>query len=526
MNITVIGSGYVGLVTGACLAEMGNSVVCMDSDAAKIADLSAGKIPIYEPGLEALVHDNCAANRLRFGTDLPAAVAHGEVIFIAVGTPQGEDGGADLQYVLGVAEGIGDAIAAEIAGGYGNTDGDTDDTGNVDGNGNAEGNAGDAGSADGIGNADVDAGDTGNADGIGNADGDAADTGNTGYDYRIIATKSTVPVGTAERVRTTITAAITAAINRREVDHSRRNGNNQSGKRFGVVSNPEFLKQGAAVEDCMKPDRIIIGADHDRDFALMRKLYAPFNRNHERVIAMDLASAELTKYAANAMLATRISTMNEIANLAEKLGADIEAVRVAIGADPRIGYAFIYAGCGYGGSCFPKDVRALRKTAAGVGYEARILGAIEQVNDAQKHKPLDLLRDHFGDDLRGKKFALWGLAFKPDTDDMREAPSRVVLEGLWKSGAKVAAFDPAATLRAREIYGERDDLTLHADDPYDALNDADALIVVTEWRAFRAADPAKIRAAMRGDVVVDARNLYDPQTIRNAGLVYYGIGRR
>ena len=450
MNITVIGTGYVGLVTGACLAEMGNSVVCVDNDQAKIDGLRNGRLPIYEPGLEQLVHDNAAVERLQFTTDIDRGIDHGEVIFIAVGTPPQEDGSADLQHVLAVAQSIGMAFGARID------------------------------------------------------------------DYRVVATKSTVPVGTTEKVRAVIEQAIEKhATKKPDRDIS-----------FGMVSNPEFLKQGAAVDDFMKPDRIIIGARDERALEIMRKLYAPFNRNHERVIAMDIASAELTKYAANAMLATRISCMNELSNLAERLDADIESVRIGIGADPRIGYAFIYPGCGYGGSCFPKDVRALRQTAAAAGYDARILGAVEAVNREQKHAPLEKAVRHFGDDLSGKRFALWGLAFKPDTDDMREAPSRTVLEGLWARGAAVHAFDPAATPQARRIYGARDDLTLYGDDPYEALTDVDGLIVVTEWRVLRAADPARIKAAMRGNVVIDGRNIYDPAAIRDAGLIYYGIGRR
>ena len=449
MNITVIGTGYVGLVTGACLAEMGNSVICVDNDPAKIDGLRNGRLPIYEPGLEQFVHDNAAVERLQFTTDIDRGIDHGEVIFIAVGTPPREDGSADLQHVLAVAQSIGAAIGMAIGA-------------RIDG-------------------------------------------------YRVVATKSTVPVGTAEKVQ----AVIERAIKKRDLDIS-----------FGMVSNPEFLKQGAAVDDFMKPDRIIIGARDERALEIMRKLYAPFNRNHERVIAMDIASAELTKYAANAMLATRISCMNELSNLAERLDADIESVRIGIGADPRIGYAFIYPGCGYGGSCFPKDVRALRQTAAAAGYDARILGAVDAVNRDQKHAPLEKAVRHFGDDLSGKRFALWGLAFKPDTDDMREAPSRAVLEGLWARGAAVHAFDPAATPQARRLYGEREDLMLYGDDPYEALTDVDGLIVVTEWRVLRAADPARIKAAMRGNVVIDGRNIYDPAAIRGAGLVYYGIGRR
>ena len=457
MNITVVGTGYVGLVTGACLAEMGNHVVCVDNDADKIHGLQRGVLPIYEPGLEPFVHDNAAVERLQFSTDIEHGIDHGAVVFIAVGTPPRPDGSADLQQVLAVAEAIGARIAAN------------NDSGNDSGNDSA-----------------IDR-------------------------YRVVVTKSTVPVGTTEKVR----AVIAKAIKKRGLAIS-----------FGMVSNPEFLKQGAAVDDFMKPDRIIIGATEPRALDIMRKLYAPFNRNRERVISMDIASAELTKYAANAMLATKISCMNEMSNLAEQLGADIESVRIGIGADPRIGYAFIYSGCGYGGSCFPKDVRALYKTAAEADYEARILGAVEAVNEAQKRKPVEKVVRHFGEQLSGKRFALWGLAFKPDTDDMREAPSRVVLEELWARGATVHAFDPAATAQARRLYGKRHDLVLSSDDPYDALNDADALIVVTEWRVLRATDPMRIKAAMRGNVVIDGRNIYDPATIRNAGLIYYGIGRR
>ncbi len=440
MNITVVGSGYVGLVTGACLAEMGNQVICVDNDSTKIDNLRNGRLPLYEPGLEQLVHENAETQRLQFTTDINLGIDHGEVIFIAVGTPPREDGSADLQYVLAVAESIGARLDR----------------------------------------------------------------------YRVMVTKSTVPVGTTEKVR----VVIAEALKQRGLDIS-----------FGMVSNPEFLKQGAAVEDFMKPDRILIGARDERALEIMRRLYAPFNRSRERVIAMDIASAELTKYAANAMLAARISCMNEMANIAERLGADIEAVRIGIGADPRIGYAFIYPGCGYGGSCFPKDVRALRQTAGEADYDARILGAVEAVNDAQKHKPVEKAVRHFGEDLSGKRFALWGLAFKPDTDDMREAPSCTVLEGLWKRGAVVHAFDPAATDQARKLYGNRKDLVLYSDDPYQALNGADALIVVTEWRVLRAADPVRIKAAMAGEVVIDGRNLYDPAAIRDAGLIYYGIGR-
>jgi UDPglucose 6-dehydrogenase len=329
-------------------------------------------------------------------------------------------------------------------------------------------------------------------------------------DYRVVVTKSTVPVGTSKIVQDTIDAELES----RGISIP-----------FSVVSNPEFLKEGAAVEDFMKPDRIVIGVNDDRALDILRNLYAPFNRNHERLIVMDLASAELTKYTANAMLATKISFMNEMSNLAERLGADIEAVRLGIGADPRIGYSFIYPGCGYGGSCFPKDVQALYRTAKSVNYDARILNAVEAVNLDQKHIPVNKIVSHFGSDLAGKKFALWGLSFKPDTDDMRDAPSRIVMESLWEMGATVNAFDPVATREAARIYGDRDDLTLFSDSPFDALDDADCLVVVTEWRVFRGADSKIIREKMKGNVLVDGRNIFSPQTVRDAGLIYYGIGR-
>lgn len=440
MNITVVGAGYVGLVTGACLADVGNHVVCVDTDRDKIDGLNRGIVPIHEPGLDQLVADNREAGRIRFTTDIAHGVAHGEVIFIAVGTPPDEDGSADLAHVLEAARSVGE---------------------HMDG-------------------------------------------------YRVVATKSTVPVGTAEQVRTVIGEALASR--------------GQSVE-FGMVSNPEFLKEGAAVDDFMKPDRIIIGSDNEGALEVMRNLYAPFNRNHERVIAMDIPSAELTKYTANAMLATKISFMNEMANLAERLGADIEAVRVGIGADPRIGYHFIYPGCGYGGSCFPKDVKALYHTAGVVGYEARILAAVEAVNNDQKRVLVNKLMGHFNGTLRGRTFALWGLSFKPDTNDMREAPSRVVIESLWEQGARVQAFDPLATAEARRIYGERDDLDLNDEDPYAVLQMADALIVVTEWRAFRAPDIDRIRDTMRGDAIFDGRNVFLPEAVRTAGLHYHGIGR-
>lgn len=440
MNITVVGSGYVGLVTGTCLAEMGNEVVCVDNDQKKIEGLKKGQLPIYEPGLESMLRDNFQADRLHFTTDIAAGVAHGEVIFIAVGTPPDEDGSADLKYVLQVAQSIGENIS----------------------------------------------------------------------NYRVVVTKSTVPVGTAGKVKNEIQSAL-----------DRRKSNCE----FSVVSNPEFLKEGAAVEDFMKPDRIIIGTSDEKALSIMRELYTPFNRNHERVITMDIPSAELTKYTANAMLATKISFMNEMANLAEKLGADIESVRIGIGADPRIGFHFIYPGCGYGGSCFPKDVQALYRTAGDVDYDARILSAVEAVNNDQKRVPVEKLLSHFHGDVKGKTFSLWGLSFKPDTDDMRDAPSRVIIDSLLELGASIKAYDPVATDEARRIYGDRTDLILNSEDPYEVLKDSDGLVLVTEWRAFRAADVSKIAESLSGNIIVDGRNIFSPDAVRAAGLQYYGIGR-
>lgn len=396
MKITLIGAGYVGLVTGTCLAEVGNNVLCLDVDPRKIATLKAGGIPIYEPGLEDMARRNVAAGRLDFTTDVEAAVRFGDIQFIAVGTPPDEDGSADLRYVLDAARNIGRHMTG----------------------------------------------------------------------YKLIVDKSTVPVGTADRVRAAVAGELAAR------------GLNIE---FCVASNPEFLKEGAAIEDFMRPDRIVIGTDSERATQLLRRLYAPFQRNHERLVVMDVRSAELTKYAANAMLATRISFMNELALLAEKLGADIELVRQGIGSDPRIGYHFLYAGCGYGGSCFPKDVQALRRTAQENGAPLRILDAVEAANEAQKSVLIDKLKTRFGVQLAGRRFALWGLAFKPNTDDMREAPSRVMMEALWAMGASIAAHDPAAMPETRRIYGERADLMLAAS-PMDALRDADALLIVTEWK--------------------------------------------
>ena len=439
MNITVIGTGYVGLVSGTCLAEVGNHVLCIDIDQSKIDMLDNGEIPIYEPGLEELVKKNVDAGRLSFSSDVSKGVEFGSILFIAVGTPPDEDGSADLKHVLAVASDIGKHM----------------------------------------------------------------------NEYRVIVTKSTVPVGTADKVRNAVSTAL-------EVKGASTD--------FSVVSNPEFLKEGAAVDDFLKPDRIVVGADDDRAVEMMRELYAPFNRNHERVIIMDIRSAEMTKYAANALLATKISFMNEMANLAELLGADIENVRHGIGADPRIGYHFIYPGCGYGGSCFPKDVQALHRTAKAVGYDAQILDAVEAVNKRQKSVVVDKLVKRFGENLQGKKFAVWGLAFKPETDDMREAPSRTIIEALWQHGATISAFDPVAEEEVERIYGQRNNLSLVAD-PYDALDDADGLIIVTEWKVFRSPDLGDMLSKMKTPVIFDGRNIYQPETIRKAGFEYFGIGR-
>ena len=439
MNITVVGTGYVGLVSGTCLAEVGNHVLCIDIDQSKIDRLNNGEIPIYEPGLEELVKKNVDEGRLTFSSDIKQGVNYGSIIFIAVGTPPDEDGSADLKHVLAVASDIGKHMD----------------------------------------------------------------------DYRVVVTKSTVPVGTADKVKEAVNTAL------------EKKGSTTG---FSVVSNPEFLKEGAAVDDFLKPDRIVVGAEDERAVELMRELYAPFNRNHERTIIMDIRSAEMTKYAANAMLATKISFMNEMANLAELLGADIENVRHGIGADPRIGYYFIYPGCGYGGSCFPKDVQALHRTAKSVGYDAQILDAVEAVNKRQKSVIVEKIVKQFGDDLAGKKFAVWGLAFKPETDDMREAPSRTIIEGLWQRGATVAAYDPVAEEEVKRIYGQRDDLSLVAD-PYDALNEADALVVVTEWKVFRSPDLDTMLSRMKTPTIFDGRNIFQPASLRKAGFEYFGIGR-
>lgn len=440
MKITVIGTGYVGLVSGTCLADVGNDVLCLDVDANKIRILNEGGIPIYEPGLEAMVAKNRAAGRLRFTTNVEEAVAHGAIQFIAVGTPPDEDGSADLQYVVAAARNIGKHMA----------------------------------------------------------------------DYKVVVDKSTVPVGTADKVR----AAIADELQKRGATTE-----------YSVVSNPEFLKEGAAVEDFMKPDRIVVGAEEPRAIELMRQLYAPFQRNHERLIMMDVRSAELTKYAANAMLATRISFMNELANLAEKLGADIEHVRHGIGSDPRIGYHFLYPGCGYGGSCFPKDVQALERTAREAGQALQILRAVEAANDVQKTVLTGKIVKRFGEDLSGMTFALWGLAFKPNTDDMREAPSRVLIGDLLARGAKVRAYDPVATHEAQRIFEGETRITF-VDSMNAALEGADALAIVTEWKEFRAPDFEVLKAKLKNPVIFDGRNLYDPKTPRAAGFEYFAIGRK
>ena len=439
MKVSVVGTGYVGLVTGACLAEMGNDVLCLDVDPNKIRILEEGGIPIHEPGLDQVVARNVKAGRLHFTTDIERAVAHGTIQFIAVGTPPDEDGSADLQYVLTAARNIGRLMT----------------------------------------------------------------------DYKVIVDKSTVPVGTADKVR----AAVADEIAKRDTD-----------AKFAVVSNPEFLKEGAAVDDFMRPDRIVVGADDEQAILLMRALYAPFQRNHERLVVMDVRSAELTKYAANAMLATRISFMNELALLAEKMGADIEQVRLGIGSDPRIGTHFLYAGCGYGGSCFPKDVKALIKTASDEGQDLKVLKAVEAANDHQKHVLIEKVTRRFGENLAGKHFAVWGLAFKPNTDDMREATSRVVLAELFQRGATVTAYDPVAMPEAQRIFGDEPRLT-YAENPMGALDGADALLIVTEWKEFRSPDFDRIKATLKSPVVLDGRNLYEPGLVQQFGLDYEGIGR-
>jgi len=439
VKITIFGSGYVGLVTGACFAEVGNDVLCVDIDQKKIDSLNEGKIPIHEPGLDEIVAENIREGRLRFTSDLREGVDFGLYQFIAVGTPPDEDGSADLRYVLSVAESIGTFMT----------------------------------------------------------------------EYRVVINKSTVPVGTADLVREKIGSVL--AERKADID-------------FDVVSNPEFLKEGDAVNDFMKPERIVVGVDNPRTKELLRFLYSPFNRSHERFIAMDVRSAELTKYAANAMLATKISFMNEIANIAERVGADVEAVRKGIGSDSRIGFSFIYPGIGYGGSCFPKDVRALERTAHKYGYHSRILQAVEAVNHDQKSSIVKKIRGHFADDIEGRVFAIWGLSFKPNTDDMREAPSRRVIDELLSDGARVRVYDPVAMTEVRRIYGECDGI-FYASNPEDAIQSSNALVVLTEWLVFRSPDFEMIKRDLSHPVVFDGRNIYSPDFMEQFGFTYYSIGR-
>jgi UDPglucose 6-dehydrogenase len=453
MKITIIGTGYVGLVTGACLAELGNDVFCLDVDSQKIDILNSGGVPIYEPGLKEIIDRNRSAGRLTFSIDVEASVAHGNIQFIAVGTPPDEDGSADLQYVLAAARNIGKYLTG----------------------------------------------------------------------FKVVVDKSTVPVGTGDKVA----AVITDELRKRE----------KNGGSFSVVSNPEFLKEGAAVTDFMRPDRIVIGTTQDdlgrKSQQIMHALYAPFVRNHDRIMFMDLRSAEFTKYAANAMLATRISFMNELANLADKVGADIELVRQGIGSDPRIGYSFLYAGTGYGGSCFPKDVQALIRTAQEYGQHLHVLNAVEQANERQKGILLEKIYSRLGRDLTGMKFAVWGLAFKPETDDMRDAPSRVVIRELLARGASVCAHDPVAMEEAKRALNadlaDRPELLgrlTYSKKPMDAVSDSDALVIVTEWKAFRSPDFVQLKTALKRPLIFDGRNLYDPELCGSAGIEYLGIGRK
>ena len=439
MKITIYGSGYVGLVTGACLAQVGNQVLCVDIDSEKIDMLNTGQIPIHEPGLDDIIQSNIAAGRIEFTTDPAKGVAHGLFQFIAVGTPPDEDGSADLSYVLNVAETIAEHM----------------------------------------------------------------------QDYRLIVNKSTVPVGTADLVRQTV--------KRKCIELNK-------DAAFHIASNPEFLKEGAAIEDFMKPDRVVVGTDSEKASELMRALYQPFNRNRDRINVMDIRSAELTKYAANALLATKISFINELANLAERVGADIEQVRLGIGSDPRIGYHFIYPGCGYGGSCFPKDVQALQKIGLKADYETTLIAAVDAVNQAQKEVLYSKIKTYFGNQISTKTFALWGLAFKPNTDDMREASSRALMQNLWAAGAKVQAYDPVAMDECKRIYGQRDDLTL-CNNAEQALQGADALIIVTEWTEFRSPNFATLKAILQNPLIFDGRNLYDPSDLEAQGIEYYAIGR-
>lgn len=439
MKISIFGTGYVGLVTGTCLADVGHSVICIDIDRHKIDDLRKGNIPIYEPGLDDLVAKNIRTGNLEFTSSAAEGVIHGDLLFIAVGTPPDEDGSADLKYVLEVARTIGQNL----------------------------------------------------------------------NDYKVIVDKSTVPVGTAEKVRETISSELEA----RGIT-----------LKFDICSNPEFLKEGAAIEDFTRGARIVVGSDSEKAVDLMRECYAPYNRNHDKLIVMDIRSAELTKYAANAMLATKISFMNELANLAERLGADIEEVRRGIGSDPRIGYHFIYPGCGYGGSCFPKDVQALARTAQSVGYEPELLLAVENVNNRQKQILFSKLSNALGNSIQNKTIAVWGLAFKPNTDDMRDAPSRALIEAIWNAGGIVKAFDPEAMKECSRIYGDRGDLIL-CSSREDAVKDADALVICTEWKIFRAIDLSWLRATLKSPVVIDGRNIFTPERMCDAGIIYYAVGR-
>lgn len=439
MKVTIYGSGYVGLVTGACLAQVGNQILCVDIDTDKISKLCQGEVPIHEPGLAELIKQNLAAGRIQFTQSAAEGVAHGLFQFIAVGTPPDEDGSADLSHVISVANTIAENMR----------------------------------------------------------------------DYRVIVTKSTVPVGTADLVK--------HAIDKKSRELSLTT-------QYDVVSNPEFLKEGAAIDDFMKPDRVVVGTDNPRAGELMRTLYAPFNRNHDRVQVMDVRSAELTKYAANALLATKISFINELANLAERVGADIEQVRIGIGSDPRIGYHFIYPGCGYGGSCFPKDVQALQHIGAKANYDTTLIAAVDEVNQKQKEVLFNKIQQRFNDNLKGKTFALWGLAFKPNTDDMREASSRVLMQRLWDAGAKVRAYDPVAMDECKRIYGDRDDLVL-CNNTDETLELADALVIVTEWTEFRSPDYDHIKSTLKQAIIFDGRNLYDPDFLKNQGIEYFAIGR-
>jgi UDPglucose 6-dehydrogenase len=442
MKVTIFGSGYVGLVSGACLAEAGNHVVCVDIDAAKVERLNRREVPIHEPGLEALIRRNADAGRLEFTTDTQRGVEHGLFQLIAVGTPPDEDGSADLRHVLAVARAIGEHISR----------------------------------------------------------------------YTIVVTKSTVPVGTADKVRTAVQSSL---------------AQRSASVEFDVVSNPEFLKEGAAIEDFMRPDRVVIGTDNPRTTELMRALYDPFTRNHDRLVVMDIRSSELTKYAANAMLATKISFMNELAAVAERVGADIEKVRLGIGSDPRIGYSFIYPGAGYGGSCFPKDVKALIRSAQDVGHDAELLRSVESVNERQKTVLVQKLSEYFKGKLAGRSLAVWGLAFKPNTDDMREAPSRVIIDSLLAAGAKVRAYDPVAREEARRIYAQRPDdgRLIFCEEAYEAAQGADALLIVTEWREFRSPDYDRLKTLLTQPLIFDGRNLYDPSLMQRLGFEYFAIGR-